>query len=273
MTEHELAGLVLAPSLALNYRVDGPSDAATSILFLNGASLPLGFWDPIVAALARDYRCIRFDQRNAGATRFTGTFALTDVAADAAALVASLGVETVVVAGHAWGGRVAQVFARDYPHLTEALIICGTGGQLPAQTDPDTLTRMGRASRERDRKTWADAMHASFCGASFRDEQPEAFGALCDLLWENMPPRTAKWDARVSPSPSYWGMAACPCLLVYGDEDLNGTLPNAEDLAGRLGSASLHVLPGVGHFVIREAPGEVVGLVREFLRGLAPKDP
>jgi 3-oxoadipate enol-lactonase len=69
---------------------------------------------------------VRFDQRNAGATQADGSFSLLDIAADAAALLDYLKIERVIIAGHAWGGRVAQVFTRDYPHRVAGLVLCGT---------------------------------------------------------------------------------------------------------------------------------------------------
>ena len=85
---------------------------------------------------------MRLDQRNAGATRASGSFSLLDVAADAAALLDHLKIERAIVAGHAWGGRVAQVFARDYPHRVTGLVICGTGGQFPATVPPALVAAM-----------------------------------------------------------------------------------------------------------------------------------
>ena len=65
----------------INYRV-----GATTWLLFNGATLPLAFWDPVATALATTDKVVRFDQRNAGASRATGVFSLLDTAAGAAVL-------------------------------------------------------------------------------------------------------------------------------------------------------------------------------------------
>ena len=70
------------------YRVDG--HGATTWLLFNGATLPLAFWDPVATALATADKVVRFDQRNAGASRATGVFSLLVTAADAAAVLAEL---------------------------------------------------------------------------------------------------------------------------------------------------------------------------------------
>ncbi|MEM7077042.1 MAG: alpha/beta hydrolase [Pseudomonadota bacterium] len=251
------------PPAEVPYRCDG--DGGPALLFFNGASLPLQFWDPLIEHLTADHTCIRFDQRNAPASTYSGSFTLPDVAADAAALLQHLHVERCIIVGHAWGGRVAQVFARDYPHLCDAIVICGTGGQLPAHTNPETLKRMAQAMRDDDRDTWAAALAATFCGADFPAAEPAAFNALTDLLWRQRANRNARWDAAVCPSSSYWGQAHMPACLIYGDQDRNGTPDNARDLHAQLPTAELHFIEGAGHFVVREAVAQVAALVRGFV--------
>ena len=85
-------------SARIPYAVQGDGPA---IVLINGATLPLAFWDPVAERLASRARVIRFDQRNAGASDFAGSFSLLDVAADVDALLQALDVEQAVVAGHA----------------------------------------------------------------------------------------------------------------------------------------------------------------------------
>lgn len=267
--------LELQQTIHLNYRVDGQGPL-TWLLF-NGATLPLQFWDPVVQGLAMKNRVVRLDQRGVGATRASGSFSLLDVAADAATLLDHLKIEKVIVAGHAWGGRVAQVFARDYPHRITGLVICGTGGQFPA-TVPPALWQLWRdAARARDRNRWEAALESAFCAKGFSKRDPEAFRGISDLLWSQIEERAgqgrATWDMRIAPSSSYWGSAQAPTLLIYGTEDAFGTWENAEDLARRIPGARLHFIEPAGHFVIREQPAQVLALLTEFAKNLAEAQP
>ena len=81
-------------TVQINYRIDGSGERAW--LLFNGASLPLEFWDPIATGLAKDHTVVRFDQRNAGATRAEGEFTLLDTAADAAAVLEELEIQRVI---------------------------------------------------------------------------------------------------------------------------------------------------------------------------------
>ena len=257
-------------TVQLAYRIDGQGSPCW--LLFNGASLPMQFWDGLAEGLARGATVVRMDQRNVGATRADGPFSLLDVAADAAALLDHLQIERVIVAGHAWGGRVAQVFARDYPHRVDGLVICGTGGQFPATVPPMVLQQLREAGRAGDRARWQSALEAAYCAKGFSTRQPEAFRALCELQWSQLSSQAeraaASWDMRIAPSASYWGSARAPALLIYGSEDGNGTAANARDLAARLPGSRLHFIEQAGHFVIREQPDQVLALMREFAESI-----
>lgn len=257
-----MATLEIDTTLSLNYQDDGEGNKA--LLLFNGASLPLTFWGGLATRLAEHYRVIRFDQRNAGMTVYNGEFTLNDTAADAAAVLAHLGVDQVTVVGHAWGGRAAQVFVRDYPHLVRQLVICGTGGQFPPNDMGNLRDKMIAAARSGDRATWETCLEGMFCAPGFRERDPQTFAELADAAWTRAAGK-ARWNPRVSPSNSYWGTAAVPTLLIYGDRDNNGTPENARDLYTRMPHASLTTIADAGHFAIREQESRVFELISEFV--------
>ncbi|MEM7018909.1 MAG: alpha/beta hydrolase [Pseudomonadota bacterium] len=247
-----MADLNLSHTLSIRYQVDG--DAPSTFLLFNGASLPLEFWDPVVERLADKHRVIRFDARNGHGSQFEGHFSLLDTAADVGALLDHLEVESVIAAGHAWGGRAAQVFARDYPHRLKALAVCGTGGQFPARVSRETMTALRDTRKQNDFEAWCDPMLDAYCHAGFRDRAPDDFVATMKLIWELGPNAKARWDASIAPSPSYWGTATVPVSLLYGTADLFGTPENAKELAKRLPDAELIFTEEAGHFIVREQP-------------------
>jgi pimeloyl-ACP methyl ester carboxylesterase len=99
------------------------------------------------------------------------------------------------------------------------------------------------------------------------ERKPDVFQQIADVIWDSRPNRRARWDSQASPSVSYWGTARVPTLLVYGEEDKNGTPKNARDLHERITGSRLELLPNAGHFVIREQEDEVLALLAEFARG------
>lgn len=248
----------------LNYCVEG--EGQDTYLLFNGATLPLEFWGSLAVRLGHSGRVIRFDQRNAGRTKFNGSFTLLDVAADAASLLRHVEAGQVVAIGHAWGGRAAQVFARDYPHLVKAIVICANGGQFPAvdMTDANRLAREAR--KRRDRTAWDIQYERLWCGAGYAARDPVRFTEIADLVWNMKINRDARWDAEISPSASYWGTSKVPALLLYGDQDKNGTPENAKDLHGRLKGSRLVSYADAGHYVIREKEDDVLREILAFAR-------
>ena len=251
----------------VNYSVFGHGES--TLLFFNGASLPMAFWRPIAEILSADYRIIMFDQRNAGATKFDGDFTLADVARDASRLLHKLAIKQVVAIGHAWGGRVAQVFARDYPEHMQAMIVCGTGGQLPALDMREVQDELSRALKAGDRELWGACIAKMFCADSFTKDHPAEHEDIVELMWTHKPNRNAIWNMGVIPSNEYWGLCTHPTLLIYGEEDKNGTPENADDLHKRIKQSKLEIIKGAGHFAIREKEREVLETIRAFLSSLS----
>ncbi|MCZ6619086.1 MAG: alpha/beta hydrolase [Gammaproteobacteria bacterium] len=261
-----MAMLNIQHDININYRVDGSGSPAW--LLFNGATLPLEFWGSVAENLAQTSTVIRFDQRNAGDSQAEGAFTLNDTAADAAAILAHLDVSEVITVGHAWGGRAAQVFVRDYPHLVRGLVVCGTGGQFPPLLSSEVTKAMRKGAKTGDRPVWEAALESAFCAEGYSQREPEGFAEIADLLWAKPPNNLARWDHRVSPSVSYWGSSSVPTLLLYGREDKNGTPENAEDLAGRIPGSRLVFIEQAGHFVVREAPARVLEELLEFALAL-----
>lgn len=85
---------------------DGPEDAATIVL-IHGYPDSAHVWDAVVAELADDYRCIRYDVRGAGRSerpRRTGDYALTHLQKDLAAVLDWASPDAPVhLVAHDWG--------------------------------------------------------------------------------------------------------------------------------------------------------------------------
>ena len=256
--------LEIESQVQLHYADQGSGE--TAWLMFNGAGLPLQFWDKVADNLSSEQRVIRFDHRNAGHTIASGHFSLHDVAADAYKLLLHLEVERVLIAGHAWGGRVAQIFARDYPFAVAGMALCGTGGQFAPTADPDLQQHLRQSLRSGNRRDWEDALQKVFIGPGYAQRDPTGFQQISDLLWARPTGQKAKWEPRIAPSESYWGQPQLPTLLLYGSHDHFGTLDNAKDLHNRIAGSQLHIIEDTGHFLIRERHKEVAERLQAFAK-------
>lgn len=98
------------------------------LVLVTGLSGTAGFWDPLVADLARRYRVTRFDQRGIGAsTRGDAPLLVETLAADTRAVMIHAGCsKKTLLLGHSMGGIISQSLALDDPADIAGLILSGT---------------------------------------------------------------------------------------------------------------------------------------------------
>jgi 3-oxoadipate enol-lactonase len=76
----------------------------------------------------------------------------------------------------------------------------------------------------------------------------------------------AIWGATIaSDAGPYAPSVRCPVLVLSGEHDKTCTPEQGADMARRLGT-DLHVMPGVGHLPMVEAPEDLARRVSEHLR-------
>ena len=262
------------PKIPLNgtriyYQQD--STGPRTFLLFNGAGCTTQTWGEMAEGLTEMGQVIRFDARGAGQSDLAQEpYTLETLAEDSLALLDYLKIKRAIIIGHAFGGRVAQIFTRDYPDRVLALILCGTGGQFPPRL-PRVLGNTGEPASI-DRATREQSFLANYCGSKFRQQQPERAQCLLDEIRAERPsPVSAelrRQAIQATPSETYWGTTplSIPVLLLYGTEDRFGTVENANDLAKRLKQARLVFIEGAGHMAIREQPERMLEEIANFLK-------
>jgi len=253
--------------LNLYYRIDG--ECPRTFLLFNGAGLTTESWRELTPRLISLGRVVRFDARGCGQTEAPiATFTMEDMAADALALIDHLKIRQVIVIGHAFGGRIAQIFTRDYTKRVRALILCGTGflypplphGMEAQATDPNT-----------DRGTRIDIFFAQWFGSQFRRKHPERAEAIIREAFGESGTRPSgiapRQSPQITPAEKYWGKVppSIPVLLVYGTEDKYGHAANRDDLKRRLSNSKLVLIEGAGHLAIREEPEQIAAEIGKFI--------
>ena len=106
------------------------------VVFMHGFLMDQTLFDSQVAALTPRYRCIRWDARCFGQTKWDGKpFTLYDSVNDCFGLMNFLGIDSAVLAGMSQGGYCALRAAITSPERVKALVLMST----QATVDPEPL--------------------------------------------------------------------------------------------------------------------------------------
>ena len=121
------ARTVVSPRLSTRVLFSGPEDG-TPVLFIHGNASSATYWEEVMLALPAGYRGIAPDLRGYGeadpAKKIDATRGAGDWADDAIALLDTLGLDRVHLAGHSMGGGVIWRLIMDHaPRLRSVTVV------------------------------------------------------------------------------------------------------------------------------------------------------
>ena len=272
---------IKANGIELEYVIDGAPDARPLLAIMGlGAQLirwPQAFVDKLAA---RDFRVIRFDNRDIGlsekldgagrpdlpaimAARAAGqkppvAYTLDDMAADAAGLLDALGVDKAHIVGASMGGMIAQLVAADHPHKTLSLTsIFSTTGHpdLPPAT-PEAMARLTLTAPDPRTDLEAYVAHSI---ASSRVMGSPGYPATDEALRAEAIATAQRSYHPVGFARQYAAIVAsghrrdrvrritAPTTVIHGIDDPLVPVEGGRDTAANIPGAILIEIPGMGH--------------------------
>ena len=241
------------------------------VVLTHGLGSELGFWAPVVDALAAHHRVLRWDLRGSGASAAPpGPYDPALFASDLAALLDHAGIERAHLVGHSGGGVVTQRFALDHPARVRSLVLVGTSSEVGEKASAawtrlaDAVERHGFASPAADRAPSARGFAPAFAAA-----HPDVVRELGERMRRNDP---AAYAATARAFASYRFTAElravdAPALVVQGLDDALTPPGGSVILARALPRARLVMVPGAGHYLPVEMPALFAAAVVAFLAG------
>ena len=212
-------------------------------------------WDPVLAALPRYYRVVRYDTRGYGSSP-PPTASFTQLG-DLTAVLDQRGVSRAVVVGHSGGASSAISLALEHPGRVSALILPAPGVQdYPWPEDDPYWEAFETAFTARDSealvslglRTWA----AASADAAATDQIRAAVGTflLQDDFEQPNPPAFARMsELRV------------PAVVAVGDHEYPMVADCARVIADRIPGCSLVTVPGADHLLPLRAPQLIADLI------------
>lgn len=249
-------------SHSVHYRTWGEPDAP-ALLMIMGLGLSCHAWDTLPERLATRMRVLAFDHRGTGSSGpATGVCSMSQLAADARAVLDAESIPAACVFGISMGGMVAQELALRWPERVRALALGATFASFSAseKLSLDALLDLMLLNCG-SRFATAERVGRLLVSPAFRER---AFNWLRGDVGQARTLRSAlaQLAAIVRHGPAERLRALrTPTLVISGDADRVIPVENSYRLAALVPGAKLHVLRGAGHVFPLEREDETVGLL------------
>jgi len=253
-----------AAGTELNYVRSGAGEPLLLIQGMSGTHLAWG--RPFVAALEERFECVVFDNRGIGGSgRASLPFTVADMAADTAALLDGLGLESAHVLGISMGGMIAQELTLAHPERVRTLTLGCTycGGSEGTLMDPEDVRRLGEVYGAGEPDAVRRLMWELNLSPGFREDEGryEEFRAMTEALPSPGPVVLEQMKATVAHDTSArLGEIDAPTLVIHGSVDRIIGVENGRQIA-RLMSVEPSILEGVGHMFWWEQPQRSASLI------------
>lgn len=244
----------------------------SDVLLVMGLGADHHAWDPLVALLQNDLRCIIYDQRGTGdAEPLVGPSSVRELAGDAADILDDLGGSQVHVVGASLGGAVAMELAAMRPDLVGLLTLVSTWHRTDVLL-AELLRFRIRLLESAPFEVFTRHVALTTFGASAWDEEVPAAGALDHVVgeqWSSTRQRAYVAHVRAATGHDCADRLAtidCPTLIVAGGDDRLTPLPFAHAIHERVSRSVLEVVPGAGHALALEQPEFLARSIRRWTR-------
>jgi pimeloyl-ACP methyl ester carboxylesterase len=255
--------------------------------------------------VARGFFVIRFDNRDVGLSSHLNhlpppdlaavlgalaqgsvpaiPYCLEDMAADAAAVLAAVGVRRAHILGASMGGMIAQLFAASYPERTLSLIsiMSSTGNPDLPPAKPEAMgALMAPAPDPSDLEAYlAHAVNsANALGSpSYPEDEVVLKSNLTAFVQRSYDPAGVRRQIAAvlagSDRRDRLGRVKSPALIIHGADDPLGPVEAGRDTAAAIPAAELKIIAGMGHNLPRALYDVVADAVADFVRRKAASNP
>jgi (E)-2-((N-methylformamido)methylene)succinate hydrolase len=250
------------------FEVVGPVDAPVVVL-VHGLGLNRACWQWAVPALSDRYRVVSYDIYGHGQSAAPPeTPSLALFSRQLTDLLDHLQVSRAAIVGFSLGGMIARRVAQDAPHRVSALAILHSPHTRSAEAQAAIVKRVEQAKQDGPAATVEAALERWFTDG-FRAQNPD----MMDLVrgWVTANPIEVYHtiykvladgiDEIVAPAPPL----VCPTLVITGDEDYGNGPEMSQAIADEIAGSQVHILRGLRHMALAEAPEQINTPLRGFL--------
>jgi len=241
------------------------------LVLLHGGGANAHWWDHLAPALATCFHVVALDFRGHGDSDRTEEIAAGAFELDLAALLAHLGSDRVVLAGHSMGARVALDHATRTAR-TRALVLLdpARGASRRSHRTARLALTLRRSYRTREDAISrfrfvppadhvSETLRRDIAAKSLQREPDGRFGYKFDPRWFALPAR---------PRPEL-STVSCLTLVLRGSESLLLSRDGARETSAEIPHARWIEIEGAGHHVHLDQPERVLSAMLDFLEPFA----
>jgi 3-oxoadipate enol-lactonase len=257
---------VRANGIEVNYTLEGPASAPT-VTLSHSLAANLAMWDPQMAALRTRYRVLRYDIRGHGGTEAPAAdYTMEQLAEDARALLAALGIERTHWVGLSMGGMIGQTLALAAPGMTSSLALCDTTSRVPAEARPLWDERV-QTARTRGMEPLVEPTIARWFTEPFRARRADAVDPIRAMIRSTNPDGYAGCCRAIAALDltDRIGRITAPTLVIVGEEDQGTPVAASRTIQERIRGSELVILKSAAHLSNVEQPEEFNRALGAFL--------
>ena len=221
------------------------SSPATMII-LQGWATSFSIYNGIASHLADRFRVIQLDLPGFGASpEPEEAWSVAQYADFVSAFIESLGVESVSILAHSFGGRIVfELASRDeLPFAIDQLLLVDVAGIVREKTDAEK----SKVARYKALRKLADnpTIYAMFPDLidDWRSRQGSKDYRNASPLMKQVLVKAVNYDQR-----HLFGKIGCPTDLIWGENDEDTPLAYANIMHEGIAGSTLQVIPNTGHF-------------------------
>lgn len=258
-----------------------------ALLLLHGLGCDHTTWEPVLAALARDYTVIAPDLLGHGCSaKPRADYSLGGYANGMRDLLTVLGIDKVTVVGHSFGGGVAMQFAYQFPERTERMVLVAPGGLGPevtpairAITLPGFHQAMSVVTLPGLRQLTTTGLRALASSGLNHARDLDEVAAMVDSFKDPRARRAIRhvvsavvdWRGQiVTMADRAYLTETMPMCVVWGADDCVIPVRHAQIAAGLAPGSTVEVIADAGHFPHKDHPERFVDILKDFIETHAP---
>ena len=256
MTDRSLGSMIVEDS--------GP-DTGPAVVMVHGLGGDSNSFQPLMGILD-GYRVLRPDLPGAGRSPIRpGRSGIQGMAENVLDALRAIGIAKAHFVGHSMGTLVCQYIAAQHPECVTSLTLLGPILEPPVAARAG-LTERAETARTNGMAGIADAVSQGSVSETSRKSNPVVPAFVRESLMRQDPRGYAEHCIALSEAKAARHAAIkAPTLLVAGEKDPVAPVPMGKALAEAISGARLEVIPGVGHWMMMEAPGRTASLLKEHL--------